>query len=519
MGLFGSKNKGGDAGKPGAAQQRKTVTEAPGTSRKSVRRVVPAAKPGAVKPAAPAPRPATLPSARAVPAAEPVVDEVQLPPPAAEPDMLDLGTADTVPDAAPAQKRSGTQPILASSAPEFTGSLDANKRPSGPGRTGDKVLLEFLTGKGQLMSAEQAAAAATKAEAEGIPLDQACVAMGLITEEQLVNSLSQETWVPHLKVDKYEIRKKALDTIGRDDAQHFGVFPVDKLGNLLTLAMVNPLDAEAIRQLEGKTGLDIKKVVATRTEVAVAIDKYYGGKVVASEGSRSFSQDVGDSPKSATQMLTPAARAVPPPAPAASAPAPAPAAPPPAAIIPDIAGDIQDIDDLLAGEETIAPAIIEPVSIKPEDMAADLELSDAPITRPIHKPAESELEFGLQDAPKSETGALARSGDAPDLEKTDAIVPPPVAARAPAAPILPPAPKASAAAGAKVAAGAAGAKVINLVPVLEEEFRYAISHGKGKVFERWLALQSRNRIVNAVAVERELEGVLAGLYASPRKAG
>ena len=35
-------------------------------------------------------------------------------------------------------------------------------------------------------------------------------------------------------------------------------FPVDKLGSLLTMAMVNPLDQETIRSLEGKTGLDIK---------------------------------------------------------------------------------------------------------------------------------------------------------------------------------------------------------------------------------------------------------------------
>jgi hypothetical protein len=64
-----------------------------------------------------------------------------------------------------------------------------------------------------------------------------------------------------------------------------------------------------------------------------------------------------------------------------------------------------------------------------------------------------------------------------------------------------------------------GSKVVNLVPVLEEEFRYAISHGKSKVFERWVALQSRNRIINAVAVEKELEPIMAKLYASPRKVG
>jgi len=216
-------------------------------------------------------------------------------------------------------------------------------------------------------------------------------------------------------------------------------------------------------------------------------------------------------------------------APAAPAATPTPVAPASAAfsptpakphnIAPDLSGDIQDIDDLLGGEETIAPAIIEPVSIKPEESSDALELSDALIT-PAHA---AEPEFGLQDAPKQDTGALSRSAsDGIDLEKTDAIPLPPALKPAATPAALVPArrsPGEARGATAKVAAGNAGPKVVNLVPVLEEEFRYAISHGKSKVFERWVALQSRNRIVNAVNVEKELDGVLAGLYAAPRKAG
>ncbi len=510
MGLFGSKKN--DAGKAAAGSARKPVTEAPQSTRKSVRRVVPAAKgPGAKAPAPPQRAPAS--QTRSASSAGDVEDVVQMPPAIAEPDALDLGSGPhaAVPEAA-SLRGAGSQPILASAAPDFSGSL-GSARGSGPSRTGDQVLLEFLTGKGALLTPEQASAASAKAESEGIALDEAAVRLGVITEDQLVNSLSQETWVPHLKVDKYEIRKKALDTITRDDAQHFGVFPVDKLGNLLTLAMVNPLDAEAIRQLEAKTGLDIKKVVATRGEVATAIDKYYGGKVVASEGSRSFSQDVPEKQRTATQML----QRAPEPEPVPVLPVPGfDFTPPKQAVLPvhaapDISADIQDIDDLLSGEETIAPAIIEPVSIKPEESNDALELTDAPITQAIHH--EPELEFGLQEAPKSGTGALARSGiDAVDLEKTDAIPPPPKPGARPARGEL-------RSATARIAAGNAGSKVVNLVPVLEEEFRYAISHGKSKIFERWVALQSRNRIVNAVSVEKELDGLLAGLYAQVRKAG
>lgn len=513
MGFFGGKNK--DAGRK-AAPVTEQAPDAKAATRRSVRRVVPSAgKGGTTSRTAKPPTQAVRQPVR--PAADDVaVDDVQLPPAPAslEGDNLDLGG---VPTSDPTPPRpASTRPILASSAPAFSGDL-GNAR-SGPTRTGDQVLLDFLTGKSGLLDGDKASSVQAKAEQDGCAIDEAAVRLGILTEEQLVNALSQETWVPHLKVDKYEIRKKALDTVTREDALHFGVFPVDKLGSLLTLAMVNPLDVETIRVLEQKTGLDIKKVVATRGEISQAIDRYYGGKVAASEGSRSFSQEVSDTPRSSTQMLVGTeAVSIPP-----KAEPEVDALAKPASIHPDFSADIQDIDDLLGAEDAIAPAIIEPVSIKPEESSDALELSDAAIA-----PASGD-EFALADAPKSDTSALAKpSLDSPfDTEKT-AEIPLQPAQQAAIASAKPAAGPRRAGAGAEPrsatarfsAGGVSGGKVVNLVPVLEDEFRYAITHGKGKVFERWVALQTRNRIVNAVAVEKDLEPVLAGLYAAPLKAG
>ena len=64
-----------------------------------------------------------------------------------------------------------------------------------------------------LLSEEQAGQVRSQAAADDVPVDVACTRLGFIDEDQLVNALTQECWVPHLKVDKYEIRKKALDTI------------------------------------------------------------------------------------------------------------------------------------------------------------------------------------------------------------------------------------------------------------------------------------------------------------------
>ena len=544
MGFFGlKKNKSNDEASE-AGQ--------PGTARKSRRIVTPGQKSGA--PAAPAaaagrsPAPdapvkpgtarVTKPSGPASVPPKPPSDRK----PAADPGMLLVGDQSV-------NRPKSREPIQSSDPLAFAGDLASGTR-TGPARTGDQALLDFLTGKANLLNSDQAAQVRNKAGQAELPIDSAAVQLGFLTEDQLVSALTQECWVPHLKVDKYEIRKKALDTVAREDAMHYGVFPVDKLGSLLTLAMVNPLDAETIRVLESKTGLDIKKVVATRTEINQGIEKYYSGQVVAKDTSISFTQDV--EPKSVTQMLhnvvvkdTSAVTNRPAPAKAA------PAAKHESNIIPEI----QDIDDLLSSNEVIAPAIIEPIGIEPLGIepaaltAAEIEplsieageiepafdeLSEIAISDPaasVATKAKVASDDGLLDldldidislpVPKAPVKpaapapiALEPVVKAAPARPSPAIAPVKPAASAPRSNVTAPSP----AKPAKVAAAASATPAfVNLVPVMEEEFQHAITHGKAHVFEKWVGLQTRNRIINGVPVEAELERVLGGLYASPRR--
>jgi hypothetical protein len=500
MGFLGlGKKKGNEAeeadqpaAKQAPAAKRQAPSEAATTDRRNrqSRRVVAAKPAGTQRVTAPGIKNAA--AAKAEPAPAPVES----------PDELDLASSVTEP--------SGTTGSP-STKPQYSGNIATANRVAGPCRTGDAALLTFLKEKTAFLDAEKAGVMEAKAQREGLALDAAGVALSYFTEDQLVNALTQECWVPHLKVDKYEIRKKALDTVAQEDAVHYGVFPVDKLGSLLTLAMVNPLDADTIRALESKTGLDIKKVVATRSEVNQAIDRYYGGKVAARDTSISFTQDV--EPRSVTQMMA----NVQPGAPGSGATttaSPAKSA--------DLGGapEIQDIDDLLTSDEAIAPAIIETVSA-----AEPLVIPPGEVVEIVEPSPSSALEARAQDELQLDDTAAVPDAKAPALEfdlDDDS------GSRVAEPPIAPPTarqikPKAPAAAKAPVTASrsrsvapASGAQGVNLVPVMEEEFQHAITHGKAHVFEKWIGLQTRNRIINAVPVEAELEDSLAGLYATPR---
>ncbi|GDY14992.1 hypothetical protein LBMAG53_38700 [Planctomycetota bacterium] len=462
----------------------------------------------------------------------------------------------------------GDVPIAGSKPPQFGGSLVDQRR--GVCRTGDPAMLDFLTkesgSRPPLLNAEQTAQVKVTADQQEIAVDMAAVRLGFITEDQLVNALTQECWVPHLKVDKYEIRKKALDTVDKDDAVYYGVFPVDKLGSLLTLAMANPLDAATIDALAAKTGLDIKKVVATRAEIGQGIDKYYGGKVQAKDTSISFTQDI--EPKSVTAMMAKVSTTSGPHGIVPSTPAPAPAPAPVTSrttsqrIEADITPEIQDIDDLLAGDETIAPAIIEPISLKAEEfeevgisppttsrVAASAEapaavaeqpyepfdLEDTGKIAPVPRPRlGADTEFAEDAATPVGGGALERpAGAAPIAPEFSPPSATPPAAPAKAAPAPRPAAPSAASptTGPRRAAGPATGRVVSadakaptvsgsvhLVPVTEAEFQHAISHGRSHLFDKWIGLQTRNRIINAVPVERDLEPVLAELFRHPAKA-
>lgn len=462
----------------------------------------------------------------------------------------------------------GDVPIAGSKPSQFGGSLVDQRR--GVCRTGDPAMLDFLTkesgSRPPLLNAEQAAQVKVSADQQEIAVDMAAVRLGFISEDQLVNALTQECWVPHLKVDKYEIRKKALDTVDKDDAIYYGVFPVDKLGSLLTLAMANPLDAATIDALAAKTGLDIKKVVATRAEIGQGIDKYYGGKVQAKDTSISFTQDI--EPKSVTAMMAKVGTTSGPHGVVPSTPIPAPVSASAPVITrttsqrieADITPEIQDIDDLLAGDETIAPAIIEPISLRAEEFE-EVGISPPTTTRvgaPAAVPEQAYEPFDLEETGKiapvprlqlgADTefaedaaapvggGALERPAGstpiAPEFGNTPSITAPPAKpapASRPAAPTA--AAPTTASAGPRRAAGPTTGRVlsadvkaakasgsVHLVPVTEAEFQHAISHGRSHLFDKWIGLQTRNRIINAVPVERDLEPVLAELFRHPAKA-
>ncbi len=86
---------------------------------------------------------------------------------------------------------------------------------------------------------------AKKREVGGF-LGQALVDLGHIDQDTLTLILVKQCKIPHLNLHEYSIGNEVLALMPRELCGKYHVLPVDKMGKILTIAMVDPLDVDAL---------------------------------------------------------------------------------------------------------------------------------------------------------------------------------------------------------------------------------------------------------------------------------
>lgn len=110
---------------------------------------------------------------------------------------------------------------------------------------------------------------------QGLP--QLLVERGYLSEEDLVITISEHLGIPHIRVANYSIPKEVLGHVPEALARQYQMLPVSLTGEVLTLAMADPLNIMAIDDLRLLTNHEIEPVVAMISELHDAIDRHYGG--------------------------------------------------------------------------------------------------------------------------------------------------------------------------------------------------------------------------------------------------
>lgn len=109
----------------------------------------------------------------------------------------------------------------------------------------------------------------------GTKIVETLIALGYLSAESFVEFLARQPGIASIDLSKYEIPRELIALIPRDVAIQHELFPIDKLGKLLTVGMVCPLDTATVKQIEQITGLRVKPLLCSPNDIRAAIERYY----------------------------------------------------------------------------------------------------------------------------------------------------------------------------------------------------------------------------------------------------
>lgn len=128
-----------------------------------------------------------------------------------------------------------------------------------------------------LITDEQLDSALLAQQRDGGKIGQILVRELLVTEDQIAATLADQKGLAHVTLAGADIDRAVALMLPLGMVRRRGVIPIKVEGDVLTLAMADPLDVEAIDEAELRTGLTVEPVVAAASQVMYAIEKYVAG--------------------------------------------------------------------------------------------------------------------------------------------------------------------------------------------------------------------------------------------------
>ncbi len=141
--------------------------------------------------------------------------------------------------------------------------------------SGHKRLGEMLI-EAQLLSPESLELAIVEQKRSGQMLGAVLLRMGLLEEHQLLTLLQQQLGLPLVDLESATVDEQAVAKVKEDMARRYTALAIEFEGRkTLVVAMADPLNVSALEDLRFHAGMFIKPVLASASQIADAIDRYY----------------------------------------------------------------------------------------------------------------------------------------------------------------------------------------------------------------------------------------------------
>lgn len=111
------------------------------------------------------------------------------------------------------------------------------------------------------------------------------IEMGFVTEKQMLEALAARLDLKKAELDRLTVDSKAVEKIPRQLAEKYLILGVRYQGNVLTVAVNDPLDFYGLEDIRQTTGCELSLLLAEKKSLAKAIAYYYAD-VSAKQASR-----------------------------------------------------------------------------------------------------------------------------------------------------------------------------------------------------------------------------------------
>ncbi len=141
-------------------------------------------------------------------------------------------------------------------------------------RVTTKQLGELLIER-KIITSEQLQKALDYQKVNGGLIGEILVQLGFSKEEDIAQVLTAQYGFPYLPLANYDIDLEVAKIVPDQVARQYCLVPIDKIGNNLTVAMSNPLNTQAIEDVEMISKCVVQAFVSTTTDIRKAIERCY----------------------------------------------------------------------------------------------------------------------------------------------------------------------------------------------------------------------------------------------------
>ena len=138
-----------------------------------------------------------------------------------------------------------------------------------------KKLGEILV-EGGLLTQKQLEQALPFQKKSKLKLGQFLVREGIVNESQIVDLVSTQLRIEKYRSDQYTVDVDLANLLPADIAHKYQAAPIQKNGLLLTIAMMDPLDINALDAIEVHTNCEVEAIICTEQHLNQLLSSLYG---------------------------------------------------------------------------------------------------------------------------------------------------------------------------------------------------------------------------------------------------